>query len=258
MQVTKQLRAHILQSITLDGYDIPAGTDPVTALRRIFYSEYGWAVPSLGEPKAISEWLSGLPSSCTVAFYNSDILALGEQWGALPPGATEQQQDHWLATWFYRCAMVLHGEFRLVQQRAQAALPREVSRFRASWSVDRHRAVYGPVTVTITEQRGTYYADVNGLVPTPMGVGDTVEAAQLDWLAKNSATLLPEVIMRPSPKVNDCRYWFDCCGCGGHDCGCRYCFDCHACSACRNETGAPCENLPPPADEVPTCDTCHQ
>ena len=39
-----------------------------------------------------------------------------------------------------------------------------------------------------------------------------------------------------------CERLFDCCSCGGHDCGCRYCFDCNACDACRNETGEPCEN----------------
>ena len=29
---------------------------------------------------------------------------------------------------------------------------------------------------------------------------------------------------------------FDCCDCGGNDCGCRYCFSCNACEHCKNKT----------------------
>lgn len=30
----------------------------------------------------------------------------------------------------------------------------------------------------------------------------------------------------------DCDSLFDCCNCGGNDCGCRYCFSCNACENC--------------------------
>lgn len=43
-------------------------------------------------------------------------------------------------------------------------------------------------------------------------------------------------------QINDCSALFNCCRCGGVDCGCRYCFDCNACENCQNETGE-CENL---------------
>lgn len=32
----------------------------------------------------------------------------------------------------------------------------------------------------------------------------------------------------------DCTYMYDCCNCGGADCGCAYCFDCKACDHCKN------------------------
>lgn len=33
-----------------------------------------------------------------------------------------------------------------------------------------------------------------------------------------------------------CDVMFNCCDCGGNDCGCGYCFSCHACAVCRGET----------------------
>lgn len=32
----------------------------------------------------------------------------------------------------------------------------------------------------------------------------------------------------------DCYQMFNCCSCGGNNCGCRYCFDCNACDVCMN------------------------
>jgi len=36
------------------------------------------------------------------------------------------------------------------------------------------------------------------------------------------------------PKIikNDCAKNYNCCSCGGNDCGCRECFDCNACESC--------------------------
>ena len=33
----------------------------------------------------------------------------------------------------------------------------------------------------------------------------------------------------------DCENLYDCCDCGGVDCGCAYCWSCNACEACLNE-----------------------
>ncbi len=32
-----------------------------------------------------------------------------------------------------------------------------------------------------------------------------------------------------------CRYLYDCCDCGGNQCGCRGCFSCNACDQCTLE-----------------------
>lgn len=33
----------------------------------------------------------------------------------------------------------------------------------------------------------------------------------------------------------DCGEMYNCCDCGGNDCGCSYCFSCRACEVCLNE-----------------------
>ena len=37
-----------------------------------------------------------------------------------------------------------------------------------------------------------------------------------------------------------CRDHYNCCDCGGSDCGCRYCFSCNACDYCKNGEGEHC------------------
>lgn len=33
----------------------------------------------------------------------------------------------------------------------------------------------------------------------------------------------------------NCSYYYDCCDCGGYDCGCAYCWSCNACEDCLND-----------------------
>ena len=32
-----------------------------------------------------------------------------------------------------------------------------------------------------------------------------------------------------------CEELFDCCDCGGNDCGCAYCWSCNACEECKED-----------------------
>lgn len=47
--------------------------------------------------------------------------------------------------------------------------------------------------------------------------------------------------------VLDCSVLFNCCSCGGNDCGCAYCFDCNACASCKeyekDDINQKCENV---------------
>lgn len=33
----------------------------------------------------------------------------------------------------------------------------------------------------------------------------------------------------------NCNEIYDCCDCGGNECGCGYCFSCNACEDCLND-----------------------
>ena len=44
----------------------------------IFDQEYGWNTERVGIQKSLAEWLSGLPNSICIPFYNHDILALAD------------------------------------------------------------------------------------------------------------------------------------------------------------------------------------
>ena len=41
-----------------------------------------------------------------------------------------------------------------------------------------------------------------------------------------------------------CSELFNCCDCGGHDCGCRYCWTCNACDTCLTTEDGTCEADP--------------
>ena len=38
-----------------------------------------------------------------------------------------------------------------------------------------------------------------------------------------------------------CHDHYNCCDCGGAECGCGYCFSCHACDYCKDGEGEHCE-----------------
>ena len=39
----------------------------------------------------------------------------------------------------------------------------------------------------------------------------------------------------------DCYELFNCCDCGGNNCGCQYCFSCNACDNCLEEREEDCK-----------------
>jgi len=67
----------IIDNIDFEGYEISNDCylyDKIKTLYNIFKREYGFMIERIGEQKAFSEWLQGLPSALTVPFYYSEIL----------------------------------------------------------------------------------------------------------------------------------------------------------------------------------------
>lgn len=40
-----------------------------------------------------------------------------------------------------------------------------------------------------------------------------------------------------------CGDYYNCCDCGGENCGCGYCFSCQACDYCKTGEGEHCEMI---------------
>jgi len=102
----KVVKAYIIDNIDSSGYEASPETDEekVRFLSDTFHSEYGFRIPQIGKQRALKEWFSGLPSSCSIAFYNHDILKLAEKWGYLSPDATESKQEKIINNWFNQLA----------------------------------------------------------------------------------------------------------------------------------------------------------
>jgi len=65
-----------------------------------FRSEYSHMIKRVGEFKAFSEWLSGLPMALNIDFENYKILQLAKEWHSIPENATEKQEDKIIENWF--------------------------------------------------------------------------------------------------------------------------------------------------------------
>lgn len=110
----KTAKQYILDNIDGDNYGIELSTDAerIQFLHDTFYTEYGWMVDRVGESKALTEWLMGLPSACHIAFMNHEILQIAKEWGSLPENPTEKQEDKILANWFNFIANKIGQLFR--------------------------------------------------------------------------------------------------------------------------------------------------
>ena len=114
-ELDRTAKRYILDCIDNSGYsETPLNTDKekINFLLECFKSEYSWAINRYGEPKALVEWLQGLPSSISIVFYNCDILKLATDWGSLPANATEKQQDKILENYWNFMANKISQLFR--------------------------------------------------------------------------------------------------------------------------------------------------
>ncbi len=102
-ELDKVVKLYLISCITSEGYDV---IEPVTNqekidfLRNTFNSEYGFNIARMGEQNALKEWFQGLPSSISVAFYNTDILDLAFKWGSISSTVTESQEQKILDNYF--------------------------------------------------------------------------------------------------------------------------------------------------------------
>ena len=112
----KNYEKYVLDSIDASGYE---GQNPKTDkeklqfLKDTFKSEYGFAIKQKGERKAFEEWISGLPSSYNIEFYNNKILELAKKMGSLSQNPTEKQEDQVIEGYF---GYMTNQTFRLFEK----------------------------------------------------------------------------------------------------------------------------------------------
>lgn len=60
----------------------------------------------------------------------------------------------------------------------------------------------------------------------------TINERAIQHLKELDAFSVPNPIVAKACK---CHEHYDCCDCGGNECGCSYCFSCNACEECLSE-----------------------
>jgi hypothetical protein len=111
----EQINKYILDAIDSSGYDVVTPSTTEGKLRFLydtFFSEYHWNIERVGQLKAMTEWLQGLPSSINIEFANYAIIQLAKSWGSLPQDATERQEDKLLANYWQFMAMRILSLFK--------------------------------------------------------------------------------------------------------------------------------------------------
>lgn len=94
---------YILASIDNEGYEnkeLKTPKEKLQFLQNTFKDEYGFAISRQGEQKARAEWLSGLPSSISLPFYNDDIINFSKKMGSLRQNSTEKEESRVLENYW--------------------------------------------------------------------------------------------------------------------------------------------------------------
>ena len=100
---------YILDCIQSEDYTLSTDKEKIDYFFRCFETEFNHEFNKRRYPSEqdrIAEYLQGLPSCCTVEFYNSEIAEIGKSWGFCQ---TEKKTDQFVKRWFSVLA------FRLIQ-----------------------------------------------------------------------------------------------------------------------------------------------
>ena len=81
----KNYKNYILNSINSESYDITTNSDQdkINFFINTFKKEYDFMIDRVGIYKALTEYLTGLPSTITLPIYNHDILKLAINMGSV-------------------------------------------------------------------------------------------------------------------------------------------------------------------------------
>jgi len=105
--------AYLFGCIYSDEFDVEKMNDreKIEYVFKQFEAEHGggyYKKSFPNEQSRLADWLQGLPTSCSVSFYNDDIIKIGKSWGFCQ---TERKAAEFVNNWFSVLAL------RLIQMR---------------------------------------------------------------------------------------------------------------------------------------------
>lgn len=112
----KNYEAFILNCIDED-YDNNILTERDDKLRFVFdcfNKEYGHEIRRRGKQSALAEYLSGLPTCCTLPFYNVEIIDLAIEMGSIDPDPDDKLVERVLENyWSFMANLLLEMERKI-------------------------------------------------------------------------------------------------------------------------------------------------
>ncbi len=102
--INKILKDILLTNIDLSEDDKP---DTVEELYKVYCSEYGWQ--GVATTYTCKMWLMGLPTACTVPFYNSEIIEIGKKIGL--DLSSDNKCHKWCDSYWERMGNTLYKQF---------------------------------------------------------------------------------------------------------------------------------------------------
>lgn len=107
--IQKQVSQYLVSCIDGSGYDVETETEQQKKdfIKDSFWSEYGWNVNQAGLQKACQSYLQGLPSGCTLEFWNDKIIEILKTWGVVKPTMRQETQEKKVDEYWNRMAYEL-------------------------------------------------------------------------------------------------------------------------------------------------------
>lgn len=92
--IQKQVREYLMSVIDGSDYGVVTETEQQKKdfIKETFWSEYGFNVKRVGLQKACQDYLMGLPSSCSVEYWNDEIIKMLKSWGVIKESMREETQ----------------------------------------------------------------------------------------------------------------------------------------------------------------------
>lgn len=94
--IQKQVREYLFSVIDGSDYDVVTETEQQKKdfIKETFWSEYGWQVKRVCLQNACQDYLRGLPSSCSVEYWNDEIIKMLKSWGVIKESIRTETQEN--------------------------------------------------------------------------------------------------------------------------------------------------------------------